>query len=228
MIDEKPEIIGICEEMFEKTENTAYLGICLNFYLGLRVGELVALKTSDFRDMFVHIERAEIKTYREENGRFVRSGYMVADYTKTPDSVRDIPLTSEARRYIQMIEEQNKKKGFCSEYLLLNKQTGERMHNDGINNILRRANKKIQTPQKGNHSIRKTYLSVLDAFSDLSDEEIRTVAGHKYISTTQNSYMYSVQKPESRVIEFEKALSRKGVTPCNPKTAEIKKVGNLL
>ena len=100
------------------------------------------------------------------------------------------------------------------------------MHNDGINNTLRRANKKIVTPQKGNHSIRKTYLSVLDAFSDLSDEEIRTVAGHKYISTTQNSYMYSVQKPESRIIEFEKALSRKSVTPCNPNFVKKENVGN--
>ena len=100
-----------------------------------------------------------------------------------------------------------------SEYLFLNKQTGERMHNDGINNTLRRANKKLVTPQKGNHSIRKTYISTLDAYSDLTDEEIRQAAGHKYISTTQNSYMYSMRRPESRIIEFEKALSIKGVTP---------------
>ena len=208
MTDEKSELISICEEMFEKTGNTAYLGICLNFYLGLRVGELVALKSSDFSDLFVHIEREEIKTYREENGKYVREGYAIAPYTKTPDSVRDVPLTSEARRYMKLIIEHNCQRGFTSEFILLNKQTGERMHNDGINNTLRRANRKLATPQKGNHSIRKTYISSLDAYSDLTDEEIRMVAGHKYISTTQNSYMYSVQRPESRVIEFEKALSR--------------------
>ena len=72
-----------------------------------------------------------------------------------------------------------------SEYILLNKLTGDRMHNDGINNTLRRVNKKLATPQKGNHIIRKTYISSLDAYSDLTDEEIRMVAGHKYISTTQ-------------------------------------------
>ena len=80
MTDEKAELIGICEKMFEKTGNTAYLAICLNFYLGLRVGELVALKVSDFSDLFVHIEREEIKTYREKNGKFIREGYAIAPY----------------------------------------------------------------------------------------------------------------------------------------------------
>jgi integrase len=104
------------------------------------------------------------------------------------------------------------------------------MHNDGINNTLRRANRKLVTPQKGNHGIRKTYISTLDAYSDLTDEEIRQVAGHKYISTTQNCYMYSVKRPESRVIEFEKALGRKsvtpGVTPCYPNSEKKENAGN--
>ena len=90
------------------------------------------------------------------------------------------------------------------------------MHNDGINNTLRRANKKLVTPQKGNHSIRKTYISTLDAYSDLTDEEIRTAAGHKFISTTQNSYLYSVQRPKTRVIEFEKALGKKVLPRVTP------------
>lgn len=225
MTDEKADLIKICEEMFEKTGNTAYLAICLNFFLGLRVGELVALKVTDFSDLFVHIEREEIKTYREENGKFVRKGYAIAPYTKTPDSVRDVPLTSEARKYVKRIIDHNHQNGFTSEFILLNKQTGERMHNDGINNTLRRANRKLVTPQKGNHGIRKTYISTLVAYSDLTDEEIRMAAGHKYISTTQNSYMYSVQRPETRVVEFEKALG-KNVTPCYLNSVKKENAGN--
>ena len=113
-----------------------------------------------------------------------------------------------------------------SEYILLNKLTGDRMHNDGINNTLRRVNKKLATPQKGNHIIRKTYISSLDAYSDLTDEEIRMVAGHKYISTTQNSYMFSVKRPESRIVEFEKALG-KSVTPCYPNSDKKENAGNV-
>jgi integrase len=84
------------------------------------------------------------------------------------------------------------------------------MHADRIARALQRINKKMNTAQKGNHGIRRTYLSTLDAFGNLTDEEIRSVAGHKEITTTQNSYLYSVQRPESRVIQFEKALERLG------------------
>ena len=41
--NETSSLITVCLERFERTHNTAYLGICLNLYLGLRVGELVAL-----------------------------------------------------------------------------------------------------------------------------------------------------------------------------------------
>ena len=61
------------------------------------------------------------------------------------------------------------------------------MHNDAINNTLRRINKKIDTSQKGNHSIRKTCISNLAVSGLLTDEEIRMFAGHKDISTTQKS-----------------------------------------
>ncbi len=226
MVDEKDALFEICERQFKKTRNTAYLGICLNFYLGLRVGELVALKVSDFSDLFVHIEREEIKTYREENGEFIREGYAIVPYTKTPDSVRDVPLTSEARKYVKRIIEANRENGLESEFLFMGIRTRQRMKNDGINNTLRRVNKKLDTSQKGNHGIRKTYISTLDAFSDLSDEEIRTVAGHKYISTTQNSYMYSVQRPENRIVQFENALNARGVTTSNHKVPKRKSAGN--
>lgn len=226
MVDEKAALFEICEKQFEKTGNTAYLGICLNFYLGLRVGELVALKVSDFSDLFVHIERQEIKTYGEENGEFIREGYAVVPYTKTPDSVRYVPLTSEARRYVKRIIEANRDNGLESEFLFMGIRTRQRMKNDGINNTLRRVNQMLQTSQKGNHGIRKTYISTLDAFSDLSDEEIRTVAGHKYISTTRNSYMYSVQRPENRIVQFENALNARGVTTSNHKVPERKSAGS--
>ena len=43
--DEEENIIKRALKQYEKTGNTAYLGICLNFTLALRVGEVVALKT---------------------------------------------------------------------------------------------------------------------------------------------------------------------------------------
>ena len=41
-------ILEQAEKQYKKTKNPAYLAVCLNFALGLRVGELVALKLKDF------------------------------------------------------------------------------------------------------------------------------------------------------------------------------------
>ena len=68
-------------------------------------------------------------------------------YTKTRESNRESVLTSNAKAFLELICQINEQKGFCSEYLLLNAQ-GERMHNDAINNALRRINKKLKHHKK--------------------------------------------------------------------------------
>lgn len=46
----KSEVIKEALKQYEKTRNTAYLAVCLNFSLALRVGESVALTTSCIND----------------------------------------------------------------------------------------------------------------------------------------------------------------------------------
>lgn len=227
--NEEKDLVKICLEQFEKTKNVAYLAICLNTALGLRVGELVALKILDFCDMSVHIERQEIKVYIEKDGKYIRNGYCIDNHTKTPESVRDVPLTSISRYFFKAILDLNNARGLNSEYLLLN-DTGERIHNDSINNALRRVNKKINTPQKGNHSLRKTCISKMNASNLLTNEELREFAGHKYISTTQNNYIFQTDTlDDKRIANYEKAINSTNisVTECNLKIQQLKKAGNL-
>lgn len=63
-------IIKLAEEQYAKTKNIAYLGVCLNFSLALRVGELVALRTNDFSDTTVKISRQEIFSTTEKYYEF--------------------------------------------------------------------------------------------------------------------------------------------------------------
>lgn len=52
-----------------------HLFVCLNFTLALQVGEVVALKISDFSETLVHIQRTEIKHYDKlDNGKIIRNG----------------------------------------------------------------------------------------------------------------------------------------------------------
>ena len=64
-------------------------------------------------------------------------------------------------------------------------------------------------PEEGNHSIRKTCISNLAASKLLSDEEIRMFAGHKDISTTQQSYIFVTEPLEDRVSAYEASISGK-------------------
>lgn len=214
--DEKNNIIALALQQYKKTKNTAYLAVCMNFYLGLRVGELVALRTDDFSKNLLTIQRQEIKTYEVIDGVSHRSGYEIADYTKTKESTRTILCVSEAQKYCQMIVKANEERGFKNGYLLLNDK-GERMHDHSINNVLRRLNKKIATSQKGNHSIRKTCFSTMAKSKLLSDEEIMKFAGHNDYATTKTYYIFDEETPEDKKEAFEKALCQ-SVTKCN-KTA---------
>ena len=207
--NEEAQLINLAIQQYHKTQNTAYLGVCLNFALALRVGELVALETSDFASNTVHIQRQEIKKYiKYADSSIHRNGYEIVPYTKSLDSNREIVLTQCARMIYIMILQANMDRGFNSNYLMLDKN-GNRMHNDAINNVLRRLNSKIDTPQKGNHSIRKTCLSNMSASHLLTDEEIRVFAGHKDISTTQKCYFFATESLSSRVDAYESAIGAK-------------------
>ena len=61
---------------YTETGDTAFLAVKLNFLLGLRVGELVALKWTDIEENHLHIVREEIRN--QEKGI-----YEVVDHTKT-------------------------------------------------------------------------------------------------------------------------------------------------
>lgn len=209
MNDEEERLLNTALKQYEKTGNSAYLGVCLNFTLALRVGEVVALKTSDFSGQFVHIQRQEIKRYdKTSDGKIIRSGYEIVPYGKTPNSDRQLFLTENAQIIFSMIVNANEQKGFQSEYLLLDKD-GNRIKNDAINNVLRRLNRMIGTTQKGNHSIRKTCISNMGESKALTDEEIRVFAGHKDYTTTEKYYMHTTTSIEDRSDAYEKAINSK-------------------
>ena len=207
--DEETRLIELAIKQYYKPKNTAYLAVCLNFALALRVGEVVALKVSDFEEDTVHIQRQEIKVYEKlSNGKIRRNGYEISPYLKSINSDRELYLIKEAKVFFSMIVQANQMRGFKSEYLMLTKD-GTRMNNDAINNVLRRLNRMLKTPQKGNHSIRKTCISNMGASKVLTDEEIRMFAGHKDFSTTAKHNMYVTDTMDNRSSAYETAIGSK-------------------
>ena len=166
--DTKSEVIKEALAQFNKTKNTAYLAICLNFNLGLRIGELVALCESDIEDNVIHITKAEVKNYtKDENGKIHADGYRVAQHPKTDAGIRTLVLTPDAKKYIKMALDENKANGRSDKDYIFVSKSGERMHEYAVNNVLRRCNGVrnekdrfiISGKPSGNHAVRKTCIS---------------------------------------------------------------------
>lgn len=215
----KCEVIREALAQFNKTKNTAYLAVCLNFNLGLRVGELVALRESDIDGDIIHIRRSEVKDYtKDENDKIIRNGYKVAD-TKTKAGIRDLILTPDAKKYIKMALDENKANERSDEDYIFVSGSGERMHEYAVNNVLRRCNGVrnekdrfiISGKPSGNHAIRKTCISELHDSQLLPDRMISDFAGHKDISTTQKYYIHSVTPLTEKADVFAKVFKPKAV-----------------
>ncbi|MBQ2935179.1 MAG: tyrosine-type recombinase/integrase [Lachnospiraceae bacterium] len=218
--DTKSEVIKEALAQFNKTKNTAYLAICLNFNLGLRIGELVALRECDIKEDTIHICRAESKNYtKDKNGKIYADGYRVVQHPKTDAGIRTLVLTPDAKKYIKMALDENKANGRSDEDYIFLSKSGERMHEYAVNNVLRRCNgirnEKdrfiISGKPSGNHAIRKTCISELHDSQLLPDRMISDFAGHKDISTTQKYYIHSVTPLTEKADVFAKVFKPKAV-----------------
>ena len=214
--DAKHSVIKEAMEQFLKTHNIAYIAVCLNFSLGLRVGELVALRLSHINeDGTITICQEETKTYHKDaNGTIHRDGYEIVNHTKTLSGNRRLILTPKARRYINMAVRYNEANGFKDEDFIFLDKSGKRIHDHAINNVLRRLNGVrndkdafvIEGRPSGNHSIRRTTISELHEAMVISEDTLKTFAGHKDISTTQKCYIHQTKDITEYAEEFAKVL----------------------
>lgn len=209
--DELDKLRDNSPKEFDRTGNVAYLAIALNTYMGLRVGELVALEWSDIyqdRDGYkLHISKQEVANYvTNKEGNTIRDGCMVVPYTKSRAGDRFIPLTVEALEILDRIKAVNEQRKINSTYIFIGDK-GERLHKNGVNNPLRKLNKKLGIKQKANHATRRTVISKLYESGLMTDKQICSFAGHESIKTTQNSYLYSTRKPDELPSLVQRALA---------------------
>lgn len=214
--DAKHSVITEAMEQFLKTQNIAYIAVCLNFSLGLRVGELVALRTSHINeDGTITICQEETKTYhKDEDGTIHRDGYAVVNHTKTLSGNRRLILTPKSRKYIDMALRYNEANKLKDDDFIFLDKTGKRIHDHAINNVIRRLNGVrnekdafvIDGRPSGNHSIRRTTISELHEAMVISEDTLKTFAGHKDISTTQKCYIHQTKDITEYAEEFAKVL----------------------
>lgn len=173
-------------------KRSASLLLCMNFFLGLRIGELSALKFTDFDidNRILHLTQGDSKSYeRDENGNRTHLVYATGT-PKTKNAVRNIPLLPESIHIFKLIQEHHKAQGYKSEYLCF----------DGLNTIrvrsldrtLTRLCKLCCTKHYNSHLIRKTFASVLH-HANVPTRVISDLMGHSEIHTTEKNYILSFE-----------------------------------
>lgn len=171
--EELASINAFLDRLYSETSDTSYLAVKLNFLLGLRVGELVALKWEDWCDTsHLHIVREEVRDQTDNS-------YSVVEHTKT-NRDRFVIVVPKAVDILSKIER-------TGEYIFM--RDGERITSIRIATILRKYANYNSVPLKSSHKLRKTYASNLNA-SGVPLDCIREMLGHSSLSTTLG-YIYN-------------------------------------
>lgn len=157
---------------YTETEDTAFLAVKLNFLLGLRVGELVALKWTDICDEHnLHIVREEVRNQ-------VTGQFEVVEHTKTHQD-RFVVIVPKANAILDKIPK-------TGEYIF--ERDGSRITARQVAYVLEKYAAKKGVTTKSTHKMRKTYASRLNA-SGVPIDSIREMLGHASLNTTL-AYIY--------------------------------------
>lgn len=162
------------------TRKSDLYAILLGFKLGLRIGEMTALKFSDISYRF-----NEISIKRMEKSKT----HTVVEHTKTYE-MRKLPLSSYELDIFERIKEINKSYEADEDFIFIN-EDGRRWQR-GIDNTLRVLCREANIPEKSFHDIRRTVASEMYA-NGRTLEEIRDYLGHRDILTTQG-YIYRLKR----------------------------------
>lgn len=183
-------LLEYLDTMYSKTKDAAFMAVKLNFLLGLRVGELVALKWSDIIEHDIHI-------VREEVGDQETNTYSVVEHTKT-NRDRFVTLVPKAVDILNSIERK-------TEYIFT--RDGERIASRQIAYVLEKYAERHNIKTKSTHKMRKTYASNLSA-RGVPHEIIREMLGHTNLQTTM-SYIYNPLTKDETYEIMKNALQSK-------------------
>lgn len=170
------------------------LGILLMFITGIRVGELVALKFSDFDGNSIKIQRTETRTINDEG----KTEYRIKDFPKTEAGVRTVVIPEDYSWIYKRLKMCNP----FEEYVFFDK--GKRFTTNVIRTRMYTMCKKSKVVQKSPHKARRTYASIL-LNNNVDERFITDVVGHTDIRCTEN-YYHKNRRSIERKIEIVSSL----------------------
>ena len=181
--EEKEKVFtALNQELLQRPDVTDMYAVFLLFKLGLRIGELVALKWDDIdlKNKEIHIHRMETLS-ESENGSLKT---VVAEYTKkkSPYGDRFLPLGDYEINLFAKVKTVNERCGYNETDFIFCDENG-RTTIRAIDNLIRKVCNHAGIEVKSAHDIRRTVAS--EMFNNrVPVEIIRNYLGHSDIKTT--------------------------------------------
>jgi len=188
--EEETELI--VKYFHENLHNVHDQALLLAFITGTRVGELVALTPKDLienkESQIYGVSICKTETRYEKDDKVF---YDVVNHTKTQAGERVVIVPPGYAWFIRKLKYQNP----FAEYLFMYR--GKRIHEEGINDHLKRVCKKLNIPYRSSHKIRKTYASIL-ATNCRDERFIIEQMGHVDIGITRDFYIKNRKSNERK------------------------------
>lgn len=185
--------------------NTTPLAVILAFYIGTRPGETIAIKETDIKGQYVHIQQMEVGEFETEDGiNYKRVSLDVIEHTKTDAGDREAFAPTPAMEVIRLARTANAEQENSGGYLFLD-CNGERIKESAVNWRLKKYCNHLGIPFRSPHKMRKTYISTL-IDSNVNINTIRKQVGHEDEKTTYQCYCFDRKNDKQIENQLEEAL----------------------
>lgn len=170
----------------------APLAMMFQFFTGVRIGELCALKFSDIENRILNVSRMLQKDTDK-----------VVDHTKTHED-REVILTDGALELVEIARTYQEEHNCKSEYIF--SITKKPLKYREVNALLKKYCESAEILYRSSHSARKTYISsLIDAGININT--VRSYAGHADERTTYWNYCYDRAPDAEKKQLLERALA---------------------
>ena len=211
---EQAKVCQLAEEDAMEQHNALPLGVLLLFNLGLRDGELCALKwrdiEQDHRGKYIHVQREMVAKVLPDGKH---DGNKIIEHCKTPAGDRRLHLNSKAIETLERIRQLNDDNSLPTgpdDFILLRKDKGEIVNGTprGIYARLRKYCKAAgMSVVKSPHDVRRTVLTNLYT-AHMPLKKIQEFAGHSSLKQTMDYIRISDDELDD--MQFLETLSGMG------------------
>ncbi len=184
--------IKVLEKRLYENLNTTNLGILLALQLGLRIGEVCALRWCDinFNEKVLCVTHTIARVRDEEN---LTKTKLILDTPKTKSSLRKIPICSKLFKALEKAKKQSVSEFVVSERgTFLSPRTFDYRFHQALN--------RFDIPQVNFHVLRHTFATMC-VESGIDIKTLSEILGHSNVSITLNTYVHSSMDLKRKQLE---------------------------